>query len=354
MKRQFVYRSCLTLSLAAIIFLLFSCKGTTYEAVYPTLSDGKYDSEFPYRNCSEQLEDIASTLVKLDVLVFYKTYTFTLDSKITLDQITGNNKLDELASSVDVFSESVGGTAVTVQYTDRNIAYLSCAHIVDYPDTIITYFPYPDDNYVQLAGIKARQQNSISKAPPGGKLEILAMDRRADIVILGKEVDGPKQNDIQVFTYPMGDSGELEWGSFVYIMGFPLGHAMITRGIVSDPKRIRKGSFLIDAVFNQGFSGGPVIAVRDGVPNFEIVGMVKSSAAVNKIYLTPENTDKMGEISFDEPYEGKVRITAEKEIQYGITFSVTTEMLIDFYKQHSRDLKDRGYSLDAFFGLEDK
>ena len=50
MKRQFVYRSCLTLSLAAIIFLLFSCKGTTYEAVYPTLSDGKYDSEFPYRN----------------------------------------------------------------------------------------------------------------------------------------------------------------------------------------------------------------------------------------------------------------------------------------------------------------
>ena len=332
------------------LLLISGCKSTTYETVYPTLSDGKYDSEFPYRNCSEQLEDIASALVKLDVLVFYKTYAYNLESAVTYDMIRKSPVPGELADAVDVFSESVGGTAICISYTDKNIAYLSCAHILDYPDTVFSYYPYPDNMYIQVMGIKARQQNNISKSPSGGELEILAIDPKTDIAILGKEVEDNRKSDISVFDYPMGASTELEWGSFVYIMGYPLGHAMITRGIVSDPTRIRKGSFLIDAVFNQGFSGGPVIAVRDGVPNFEMVGMVKSAAALNKFYLTPENTDKVSEMNFSEPYTGSMKITSEKSIQYGITFSVTTESLIDFYKQHINVIKQKGYSLDGFFG----
>lgn len=339
--------------MALIVLFAISCKSTTYKAVYPTLSDGKYDSEFPYRNCSEQLEDIASTLVKLDVLVFYKTYSFTLESKVRNDQIRERDTYKD-ATATDIFSESVGGTAMTISYTGQNIAYLSCAHIVDYPDTVITYYPYPDNQYIQVIGIKARQQNNISMSPPGEDLQILAIDRRTDIAILGKEVTGPIQAETSVFGYPMGDSHELEWGSFVYIMGYPLGHAMITRGIVSDPDRIRKGSFLIDAVFNQGFSGGPVIAVRDGVPNFEIVGMVKSSAAVNKYYLSPNNTEELGNMNMGEAYDGEMKITSEKEIQYGITFSVTTETLRDFYKSQRKDLMDKGYVLDAFFGVKNK
>jgi hypothetical protein len=336
--------------LALIVLFAISCKSTTYEAVYPTLSDGKYDSEFPYRNCSEQLEDIASTLVKLDVLVFYKTYSFTLESKVRNDQVQERDTYND-ATATDVFSESVGGTAMTISYTGQNIAYLSCAHIVYYPDTVITYYPYPDDQYIQVIGIKARQQNNISMSPPGEDLQVLAIDRRSDIAILGKEVTGPMQAETPVFDYPMGDSRELEWGSFVYIMGYPLGHAMITRGIVSDPDRIRKGSFLIDAVFNQGFSGGPVIAVRDGVPNFEIVGMVKSSAAVNKYYLSPNNTEELGNMSMGEAYNGEMKITSEKEIQYGVTFSVTTETLREFYGKHRKELEGKGYTLDVFFGM---
>ena len=172
------------------------------------------------------------------------------------------------------------------------------------------------------------------------------------ISLLGKEVTGPIQSDLTVLDYPLGRSEELEWGSFVYIMGYPLGHAMITRGIVSDPTRIKKGSFLIDAVFNQGFSGGPVIAVRDGVPNFEIVGMVKSSAALHKYYLKPADTDHVADMNFNEPYEGDVRIESEKDIQYGITFSVTTKTLLDFYKDHRKELLEQGYDLDAFFGIK--
>lgn len=333
--------------------LLVSCHPTSYETIYPTLSDGKYDSEFPYRNCSEQLEDIASSLVKVDVLVFYQTYSFGLDDKITEEQIkNAGRNLKDLGGVINVYTESVGGTALTIYDANGRIAFLSCAHVVDYPDTVINYFPYPENRYVQAVGIKARQSNSISTLQDGKGLEILAIDSKADIVIMGKEYE-QVDKELAVFNYPMGESEELEWGSFVYIMGYPMGHAMITRGIVSDPQRIRKGSFLIDAVFNHGFSGGPVIAVRDGVPNFEMVGMVRSSAATKKYYLVPADNENIPELNLNEPYHGELKLISENEIKYGITFSVTTEALRNFYNSNRIELAEKGYLLGDFFKAGD-
>jgi len=332
-----------------VVGLLTACARRTYETVYPTLSDGRYDSEFPYRNCSGQLEGIAASLAKIDVLVFYQTYTFSAESMVTMDMVRKDGGPEAYSISKGVFSESVTGTALTIYYDDARVAYLSCAHIVDYPDTVVTRYPPPNDNFIEVMGIRARQQNNISKAPAGGNLEILAIDRKADVAILGKKITDMADNNVTVFDYPLGDSEELEWGSFVYIMGFPLGHAMITRGIVSDPGRIRKGTFLIDAMFNKGFSGGPVIAVRDGVPHFELVGMVRSSAALEKYYLAPDVEEEMGDISFGQPYSGEMKIVKEKDIQYGITFSVTTSDLRSFYNKYRDDLQGKGYDLDAFF-----
>lgn len=340
--------------IAAIIIVLESCRSTSYETVYPTLSDGKYDSEFPYRNCSEQLEEIASSLVKLDVLVFYETYTFSLPDGITFEQLRkADPKPDMLGGTSGIFTESVGGTAISIYNANGRMAFLSCAHIVDYPDTVINYYPPPNNKYIEVVGIKARQQNSISTLSEGGNLEVLAIDSKSDIVLLGKQISEPAKPALHVINYPLGNSEELEWGSFVYIMGYPLGHSMITRGIVSDPGRIKKGTFLIDAVFNKGFSGGPVIAVRDGVPNFEIVGMVRSSAATGKYYLAPANSEKLPQMNFKRPYEGELQLISEKEIKYGITFSVTTASLRSFYKKYRTQLFEKGYDPALFFGNTD-
>lgn len=346
-KMNYSIRSLLLIP--GLVLLFASCNRPTYDSIYPALSDGKYDSEFPYRNCSGQLEEMSHTLAKLDVLVFYRTHTFAKGSEVTLEMIRSSKDPAALAAVSDVYSESVGGTAICLGYTGNRLAYLTCAHVIDYPDTLITWFPGQEGKYIQALGIRARQQNTVATSPPGDELEILAHDRKADIALLGKKVDDPPGNPVPAFSYPLGESGELEWGSFVYIMGYPLGHAMITRGIVSDPDRIRKGSFLIDAVFNHGFSGGPVIAVRDGVPNFEMVGMVKSSAAINKHYLTPADPKNLEDISFNEAYTGEITVETEKDIQYGITFSVTTSALMDFYEKHRDALKEKGYDLDNFF-----
>ena len=62
-----------------IVFsLLTSCSTVSYEAIYPTLKDGKYDSEFPYRGSSSELEAISHSVKRINSTCFYKTYIFDL------------------------------------------------------------------------------------------------------------------------------------------------------------------------------------------------------------------------------------------------------------------------------------
>ena len=54
--------------------ILISCSTVTYEKIYPTLGDGKYDSESPYIHSSEELEKITETVQRINSTGFYKTY----------------------------------------------------------------------------------------------------------------------------------------------------------------------------------------------------------------------------------------------------------------------------------------
>ena len=70
--------------------ILTSCAQNIYKVAYPTLSDGKYDTEFPYKNCSSQLEEISKSVKLLNCMAFYKTYVFSENSfRIPLDAEPG-------------------------------------------------------------------------------------------------------------------------------------------------------------------------------------------------------------------------------------------------------------------------
>ena len=102
--------------------------------MYPTLNDGRYDSEFPYRNASEQLEEISKSVKMLNYISYYKAYLFSENQKVSLSDINKkilkNNSIDEV-----YFNESVSGTATIIYYDDLKVGLLTCAHIGDYPDT---------------------------------------------------------------------------------------------------------------------------------------------------------------------------------------------------------------------------
>jgi len=83
----------LKLSLFSILILFLtinSCSTVSYEAVYPTLGDGKYDSEFPYKGSSDELERITQTVQRITSTGFYKTYFFELEDEVTIEQIRNN------------------------------------------------------------------------------------------------------------------------------------------------------------------------------------------------------------------------------------------------------------------------
>ncbi|MBI1936547.1 MAG: trypsin-like peptidase domain-containing protein [Ignavibacteriales bacterium] len=286
---------------------LFSCT-STYETIYPTLNDGKYDSEFPYKNSSTQLEEISTTI--------------------------------KLINTATIIYESQG-----------MIALLTVAHVVSFPDTIISYFVDKDGSFtdnVQSISIKTHQSNYVPDLPGDGKLDILLIDKTLDIALLGRKFSPTETIGIPVFRYPWGKSTDLEWGSFVYVFGFPMNNKMISKGIVSNPQKDRH-SFLIDAVFNRGYSGGIVLAIRDGVPNFELVGLVKSVPADYQYSLHP--LTKKGDFDFNPmlPYKGEVYVEREQIIRTGITRVIGIEAVTDFLRDNKDYLTGKGYYFTNIF-----
>ncbi len=339
-----------------VFFMLSSCRTYTYKTIYPTLSDGKYDTEFPYKTCSKQIGEIAKSVKKLHCIAEYKTYILPLEAEVTIDMI--DKKLLRQKNVKKKFdSESVIGTATIIFYDQEKIGLLASAHVVNYPDTIIGYYEDIEKNekkIIQTFSIKIRQLNYVRDLPISKNLKILAIDEKLDIVILGQEVDPERKKEVNVFSYPVGNSDELEWGSFVYIMGYPSGYQMITRGIVSTPGGKHKKNFLIDALFNKGISGGVVLAIKDGVPNFELVGMAKSVSANYENILVPIEENHMKQYNPSVPYKDNIYVKVKKEINYGITYSIASNSIVDFIKNHETQLANQGYFFSQFLQQPEK
>ena len=68
---------------------------------------------------------------------------------------------------------------------------------------------------------------------------------------------------------------------------------------------MKKGIFVTDALFNHGISGSPVFAIRDGIPNFELVGIASSSAAQASNILVPDEDFKITN-KLRAPYNGEI------------------------------------------------
>lgn len=336
-----------------ILFPLFfsGCARRIYQVSYPTLSDGKYDSEFPYKNSSRELQQIAETVRKITAIAYYKSYIFRENQRITVADIQNSTYLRKANKEI-FYNNSVIGTAIVLHSDKRSVLFLTCAHVIDFADTVITYFEAQGDRggpFIRSVAFKKRQSNFVADLPERGDLTILAADNELDIAVLGKKYSRVIRNPIPVFNYPLGQAAQLEWGSFVYMLGFPKGYQMITRGIVSQPDRDKNHAFLVDALFNKGFSGGIVLAIRDGVPNFELVGIASSVAAEFEYKLRPyPHISKAG---YDPrlPYTGDSFVEFQKNIIYGITFVISAESIYSFLKKHRMFLNEEGYDLPEIF-----
>jgi hypothetical protein len=336
------------------MLLSLSCSTTSYREVYPLLADGKYDSEFPYRGCSPQLEKISESVRMISCTAYYKSYIFSQEAKIRINDLQ-SSVLKEKAMKEVFLNRTLTGSGTVIYNEKSHIALLTCAHVVDFLDTIITYYRgenKKETEFIQSLTLKDHQSNNVATIWDARDLEILAIDKRGDLAVIGQMIYEQTARNVEVFNYPFGKAKELEWGSFVYLFGYPAGYQMITKGIVSNPNRDKRGSFLTDVVINRGFSGGIVLAIRDGVPNFELVGMATLVPARQQYFVTPFKEGEIIDFELDAPFKGDIYVEGRTDIIYGIAPAISSELIVDFLEKNLQQLQEKGYDLRSF--LEQK
>ena len=112
----------------------------SYKEIYPILRDGKYDSEFPYKGASDELREISTTVQRIHSSTFYKTYTFDETANLTKENLK-NADLRSLAISEGYADQSTSGTGTIIYFNEGKVGILTCAHVVQFPDTVISYLP---------------------------------------------------------------------------------------------------------------------------------------------------------------------------------------------------------------------
>jgi hypothetical protein len=337
-----------------IVFLAFSgCMDRELRDYRRTLSDGRYDSEFPSRNASDEISTIASSVHKLYSVSYYTTWQFTRESRVLrFHMIAG--LFTKMAVGTISTQESVFGSATVVLAGGNKVALLTCDHIVNSPDTMVTWYEPTEEEpvpFIKSISIKEKQENWVRNLGDCGPFIVLASDFNLDIAIIGKTCGSLAEEPV-VFPYPYGRSSELEWGSFVYIFGYPMGQPVVTKAIVSKPVKDDPDEFTVDALLNKGYSGGLILAIRDGVPHFELVGLVRSVSSDEEYYLRPASNDERYYEIF--PYKGEMYVNTREQVHYGLNFTVPAGKILGFYKKHRDELVREGYDLDPFFGLAEK
>ncbi|MDH7603639.1 MAG: serine protease [Melioribacter sp.] len=340
----------LNIILILLAFVFTSCSSRSiFERINSPVADGRYDSEFPYTNASKQLEEISDCIRLINSIAFYTSYVFDSSSFITVEEL---KKIDIERKAVQkvYFNRTASGTATLIYKGQDKILFLTVAHVVSFEDTLISYFINQDgstSNFVQSISIKTRQTNYIPDLPSGSELEIVLIDKNIDVALLGKKILQTELLNVSVFNYPWGKSSELEWGNFVYVFSYPMNLKMVTKALVSISSK-EKNTFLIDAVFNRGSSGGIVLAIRDGAPNFELVGLVKSVPADFQYTVHPLTKDRNLDFNPMMPYKGELYVEREQILRTGITKVICIEAIKDLIEIHKSYLASKGYFLPKF------
>jgi hypothetical protein len=327
---------------------LLSCSSTAPRGAGAVLTDGKYDTEFPTQPAAKYLTRIVESVLRLNSVVYYRTYFFGDQERVTRKSLTEEILRAHEYNAV-YSSSSTSGTSTVIESNGRQIALLTCAHLVAYPDTVFSFLAGPEkrpSEFISSVSVQQRMELYVATLPEGGVLTLLAIDKEKDLAVVGRQFESFQALLPPPIGFPFGKSAELDWGTFVYLVGYPSGNKILTRALVSSPNKDHQQSFLVDAVFGRGFSGGICLALRDGIPNFEIVGMIKSVPAHVSYVLTPGRENAVEELDFSRPFRGNAYIDKQVDIEYGTSQALSAEVIVEFLADHKSELLDSGFRIE--------
>jgi S1-C subfamily serine protease len=311
-----------------------------------------YQTAFPGHDVSGPLEEAFRAVKRIRVTGVYDHYRFPPGTAPLEGDPLGP---DVLARAVDTFTNSTSreASAVQIAKANRRITLLTNQHAVHFPDTVVEYAATagrprpttPGRRRIDRISVKRDQFNLVMDRTGIQPFEVLARDVQADLALIGASYPmGTEASVLSVLPVRVGDADRLSWGSFVYVLGHPGGYPIVTRGIVSDPRREATASFLIDGLWNEGISGGPILAVRGEDGSLEWVGIARAAAGRIEHRLAP---DPEAIQSMDQRllYEGRIYLEEVQRILYGISLSVPMTTIRTFINRSREDLRRRGWEV---------
>lgn len=336
-----------------IFFVILSSCSTFEKYTFVIPKDGKYDVGFPLSGSSQEIENIAKSIKLVNSIAFYRKYTFPQDSKIRAEDLNAE-LLRKYFPYSSTFNKSSSGTSTIISINGNNALLLTCAHILSFPDTLISYYSYRSgikSYYIESISIKVDQSNFTSFTE-NGNVDIIISNKELDVAFLKGKIKIPTAPDLSVFNYKWGNSDELEWGNFVYIFGYPLHNKTISSGIVSKSESENQKNFIIDANVNRGSSGGLVVAIRDGSPNYELVGIISYVPAEKFFFIKPLALQNEQQYQSDSKYDGDLFIGDFENIKYGITKVVSIKLIKEMIFKNKALFEEQGFNPEQFVNLQ--
>lgn len=319
----------------SLLAIFFGCKPSEKVGLDEKAQPRSYDSHYPTRNVDKQLKSMMRSVYRLSSTTYYRTYHFRLSDSVTTETLPFIRKAN-LAYRIDQDDISKASTAVVVYKDEKKVGLLTCAHSVTSPDTIINYAKSKTrKQFIVSFSIKQYQKEFIYGEQNLQPFEIIIKDDKRDLALISSPYQALSWDNAIPLTYRGGDMNRLNWGSFVFVIGYPKGNLMVSRGIASIFDK--KDNFIIDTPFNEGYSGGIVMALRNGVPNFEWIGIANTSSATSELILKPSakydyNTEE------NVPYEGDIFVAQRKSIDYGVTKVASISSIREFLQKSRQTL----------------
>jgi len=326
MKLHFIFVSILTL------FSTLTCSYKPQKVDYSL-----YDLE---KNRIDRFNELERSILKLTCSAYYENYYYSSPLKFS-DPILQ----DSLLIDKKFTTNSVAGSGLILSKHGEDMLVITCYHVFDFEDTVKTYYfdkRNQPTKFLQTQAIKYGQTTYVThKNGTVSRGNIIIKDEKNDIALIETKAIKNTLSELP-FQGVISSKVNIKLGKEVYLLGFPKGHLMITKGLASPSKY--KNKFMVDVSFNPGFSGGIAILFDTETGNYQYIGMANSTAYDSQIALGPIDDFKNININKNVPYQDDIYIKELKMINYGLTFVIKSDVIVNFLNNESNKLKQLGYS----------
>jgi hypothetical protein len=334
----------LTLLAGALIFL----SGCTLFRTATPEEVGSYESYAGSELVRDKLKESFDSIKRIHSSVLYNTFVLKPEAHSTVEELSGRN-FHELAEHTITDDHSTAGTAIVIGNRAGRTTMITASHTVTFPDTIWHYRRnQQSDQEPIVEGVSVRYSvyHFLFREDGIMNFELALNDERRDLALLVHRWDDDNSPDFTPLSVSPGNSERLDWGDLVYALGYPRGVQMMTRGMVSMTSISPRRSFVVDASFNRGFSGGALFTVMPDGSGIEWVGILSAAYGETEYFLTPGSmTDR--DFNPDIEYDGPIYMQRANRINYGIAYAVGIDEIGAFFRENRSEIRRAGLTVPS-------